>query len=219
MDIHPTQPYVLSSSDTQIKLWDWEKDWECRRTFMEHSHTVKQVAFNPWNTNSFASASRDHTVKVWSLDSSRSMCTLSGHSDEVNCLGFFMRGDQQYLVTGSEDMTAKIWDIQKETCIETLKGFMFPVVSVVCHPSHPLVITGTRDGIVHFWSLTNFRLERILNIGCHQGVRGLDALSVSRRVLIGHGSAISMVEIHDKEPVDSKGVMEVGMSGNDENSM
>lgn len=219
MDIHPTKPYVLSSSDTQIKLWDWDKDWECIRTFTEHSHTVKRVAFNPWNTNSFASASRDHTVKVWSLDSSRSMCTLSGHSDEVNCIDSFMRGDQQYLVTGSEDMTAKIWDIQKKTCVETLKGFMFPVVSVICHPSLPLVITGTRDGIVHFWSLTNFRLERILNVGCHQGVRGLAALTESRRVLIGHGSAVSMVEIHDKEPVDSKGEMEVGTSDNDENSM
>ncbi|VAH97758.1 unnamed protein product [Triticum turgidum subsp. durum] len=85
-------------------------------------------------------AERPDTVR--SLDSSRSMCALSGHSDEVNCLDFFMRGDRQYLVTGSEDMTAKIWDIQKKTCVETLKGFMFPVVSVVCHPSLPLVITG-----------------------------------------------------------------------------
>ncbi|EMS65055.1 Putative coatomer subunit beta'-3 [Triticum urartu] len=181
MAIHPTQPYVLSSSDTQIKLWDWDKDWECRRTFMEHSHTVKQVAFNPWNTNSFASASRDHTAKVWSLDSSRSMYTLSGHLDEVNCLDFFTRDNQQYLITGSEDMTAKIWDLRKEMCIETLKGFMFPVVSIVSHPRLPLVIIGTRNGIVHLWSLTNFRVERILHIGCHQGVRGLAALMGSRR--------------------------------------
>jgi coatomer subunit beta' len=33
--VHPTQPYVLSSSDDlQIKLWDWEKttadgSWTC----------------------------------------------------------------------------------------------------------------------------------------------------------------------------------------------
>ncbi|VAI81559.1 unnamed protein product [Triticum turgidum subsp. durum] len=209
MSIHPTQPYVLSSSDTQIKLWDWDKDWECRRTFMEHSHTVKQVAFNPWNTNSFASASRDHTANVWSLDSSRSMYTLSGHLDEVNCLDFFTRDNQQYLITGSEDMTAKIWDLRKEMCIETLKGFMFPVVSIVSHPRLPLVIIGTRNGIVHLWSLTNFRLERILHIGCHQGVRGLAALMGSRRVIIGHGSAVSMVEIHNEEPVDSKAKMEV----------
>ena len=137
------------------------------------------------------------------------MCTLSGHSDEVNCLDFFMRDNQQYLITGSEDMTAKIWDLQKEMCIETLKGFMFPVVSIVSHPRLPLVIIGTRNGIVHLWSLSNFRLERILHIGCHQGVRGLAALMGSTRVIIGHGSAVSMVEIHDEEPVDSKAEMEV----------
>ena len=26
--VHPTQPYILSSSDDMlIKLWDWEKVW------------------------------------------------------------------------------------------------------------------------------------------------------------------------------------------------
>ena len=35
LEVHPTQPYVLSSSDDlQIKLWDWEKTaadgaWTC----------------------------------------------------------------------------------------------------------------------------------------------------------------------------------------------
>lgn len=28
--VHPTQPFVLSSSDDMtIKLWDWDKKWQC----------------------------------------------------------------------------------------------------------------------------------------------------------------------------------------------
>lgn len=46
--IHPSQPFVISSSDDmQIKLWDWEKNWQCTRTFEGHSHYVMQVCFNP----------------------------------------------------------------------------------------------------------------------------------------------------------------------------
>lgn len=66
--IHPTLPYLLSCSDDKvIKLWDWEKNWECTQVFEGHSHYVMQVAFNPKDTNSFASASLDGTIKVLGL--------------------------------------------------------------------------------------------------------------------------------------------------------
>lgn len=63
--VHPTQPFVLSSSDDMlIKLWDWDKGWMCTQIFEGHSHYVMQVTFNPKDTNTFASASLDRTVKV-----------------------------------------------------------------------------------------------------------------------------------------------------------
>ena len=63
--VHPTDPLVLSSSDDHlIKIWDWEKGWECIRTLEGHSDTVMQVVFNPVDTDSFASASLDQTIKV-----------------------------------------------------------------------------------------------------------------------------------------------------------
>ncbi|GJN06930.1 hypothetical protein PR202_ga24707 [Eleusine coracana subsp. coracana] len=34
LDIHPTEPYVLSAAqDNHVKLWDWKKDWACVRAF------------------------------------------------------------------------------------------------------------------------------------------------------------------------------------------
>lgn len=63
--VHPTLPYVLSSSDDMlIKLWDWEKGWVCTQIFEGHSHYVMQVTFNPKDTNTFASASLDRTIKA-----------------------------------------------------------------------------------------------------------------------------------------------------------
>jgi coatomer subunit beta' len=65
--IHPTKSFVLSACTTGIKLWDWDGGWfgwKCMRTFQEHSGSVRAVAFNPQDHNSFASASRDCTIKV-----------------------------------------------------------------------------------------------------------------------------------------------------------
>ena len=67
--VHPTHPFVLSSSDYDylIKLWDWEKDWECTRTFQGHTNRVTQITFNPDYPSSFASASADGSAMVSSF--------------------------------------------------------------------------------------------------------------------------------------------------------
>src|SRR6266496_4450108 len=64
LDVHPTQPYVLSGSLDQIKLWDWDQGWNCIQTFGEQPYELKALKFNPEDTNSFASASGYFTVEV-----------------------------------------------------------------------------------------------------------------------------------------------------------
>ncbi|ONH89506.1 hypothetical protein PRUPE_I003100 [Prunus persica] len=109
--VHPTLPYLLSCSDDKvIKLWDWEKDWSCTQILEGHSHYVMQVAFNPKDTNTFASASLDGTIKIWNIGSPKAEFTLDGHSNGVNCIDYFSCGDKPYLLSGSDDSTAKVWD-------------------------------------------------------------------------------------------------------------
>jgi platelet-activating factor acetylhydrolase IB subunit alpha len=51
-----------------IRLWDGEKEWVQARTFVDHDHSVHAVRFMPGDTV-FVSASRDRTVKMWSVES------------------------------------------------------------------------------------------------------------------------------------------------------
>ena len=68
VEVHPNRPFVISSSDDMsIKLWDWEKDFECVQLFEGHVHYVMMVKINPRDTNTFASASLDRSIKVWGL--------------------------------------------------------------------------------------------------------------------------------------------------------
>ncbi|KAM3298167.1 hypothetical protein ACQJBY_039901 [Aegilops geniculata] len=205
--VHPTQPYVLSGCATEIKLWDRN----CIQTFEEHSAAIMALKFNPEDTNSFASASHDTTIKLWSLDSPKSKYTLFGHRHVVNFLDFFTRDGQQYLISGSWDATAKIWDMDKKECVHTLEHES-AVFQVVSHPNLPLLITGTKDGDVHAWSSNDFRLKRIHNFHDCGWVVGLACLVGSGRLVVAHKTGVSLMEIRDEEE-------QGGSTGSNENSL
>lgn len=58
------------------------------------SPSTAQVAFNPKDTNTFASASLDRTIKVWSVGQPTPNFTLEGHEKGVNCVDYF-NGEQR----------------------------------------------------------------------------------------------------------------------------
>lgn len=63
--VHPTLPYVLSAYGREMKLWDWDKGWECIQTFeLGRYGSIRQVAFSPKDTDNFATASSDRKIKV-----------------------------------------------------------------------------------------------------------------------------------------------------------
>jgi len=223
--VHPSKPYLLSWSSDEMKLWDWDKGWECTQTFKgKHSGYICQVMFNPKNTNSFVTASANHMLEVWDLDSPQCKNTLSGHWDRVNCLDFFTYDDQQYLITGSSDCSAKIWDMHNNMCMYTLHASMSPVMSVLFHPNLQFLITGLEDGSVHLWNSTNFRLERIINTPVSEPgwglawlfnkifstpnsepVWGLACSTKSNGFVFGRGEMVAVVDIdnvnnQDQEP-------------------
>ncbi|EFO89170.1 hypothetical protein CRE_31613 [Caenorhabditis remanei] len=83
--VHPTLPYVISSSDDMlVKMWDWDNKWAMKQSFEGHTHYVMQIAINPKDNNTFATASLDKTVKVWQFGSNVPNFTLEGHEKGVN---------------------------------------------------------------------------------------------------------------------------------------
>ncbi|KAL8232387.1 hypothetical protein R6Q57_002165 [Mikania cordata] len=201
--VHPTLPYILSSSDDMlIKLWDWEKNWYCTQIFEGHSHYVMQVTINPKDTNTFASASLDRTIKIWNLGSSDPNFTLDAHLKGVNCVDYFTGGDKPYLITGSDDHTAKVWDYQTKTCVQTLEGHSHNVSAVCFHPELPIIITGSEDGTVRIWHSTTYRLENTLNYGLER-VWAIGYMKGSRRIAFGYDEGTIMVKVGREEPVAS----------------
>ncbi|KXJ88268.1 coatomer WD associated region-domain-containing protein [Microdochium bolleyi] len=165
--VHPTQPFVLTASDDMtIKLWDWEKGWKCVQVFEGHSHYVMGLAINPKDTNTFASACLDRTVKIWSLGSSTPNFTLEAHETKgVNWVDYYPHADKPYLLTTSDDRTIKVWDYTTKSLIATLEGHTNNVSFACYHPELPIIISGSEDGTIRIWHANTYRFEQSLNYG------------------------------------------------------
>ncbi|KAL5649964.1 hypothetical protein ACJX0J_040773, partial [Zea mays] len=84
-------------------------------------------------------------LQIWSLGSPDPNFTLDGHQKGVNCVDYFTGGDRPYLITGSDDSTAKVWDYQTKSCVQTLEGHTHNISDVCFHPELPIIITGSED--------------------------------------------------------------------------
>lgn len=165
--VHPTQSFVLTASDDMtIKLWDWERGWKCVQVFEGHSHYVMGLSINPKDTNTFASACLDRTVKIWSLGSSQANFTLEAHEAKgVNHVDYYPHSDKPYILTTSDDKTVKVWDYTTKALIATLEGHTSNVSFACYHPELPVIISGSEDGTIKIWHANTYRLEQSLSYG------------------------------------------------------
>lgn len=201
--VHPSLPvFVTCSDDMLVKAWDWEKAWDCVMLFEGHSHYVMQVKFNPKDPNTFASASLDHTVKVWNLSSPVPNFTLEGHEKGVNCVDYYNGGDKPYLVTGGDDRVVKIWDYQTKACVQTLEGHSHNVSCVAFLPDRPLIVSGSEDGSVRLWHSNTYRMEQTLSYGLDRSW-SIAYLKGSNKMALGFDEGTVLLQMGKDTPVAS----------------
>jgi len=205
--VHPSLPLLLSASDDMsIKLWDWDhRDaddaWTNTLIFEGHTHYVMQVALNPRDSNLFASASLDRSIKVWGLNSSVPHFQLEGHERGVNCVSYDVGNTgRPFLASGADDNTVKIWDYQTKTCIATLQGHTANISAVVFHPQLPIILSGSEDGSIKIWHANTYRLETTLHYAMER-VWAMCALPNSLKVAIGFDEGTIMLSLGEESPI------------------
>jgi WD40 repeat protein/serine/threonine protein kinase len=100
-------------------------------TLRGHEDWVYQVAFSP-DGKTLATASKDRTVRLWDVETRKSLAVLRGHRDEVNAVAFSPCGS--FLATGSDDETVRVWDLNGGGDPRTLAGSGKPVHRVAFSP-------------------------------------------------------------------------------------
>lgn len=108
---HQTDPSLLlsASQDSTLKLFDLRERSSCVSTFSS-TESVRDVKFNPFNCNTFASVSENGTVQLWDIRRAEKFVQqFTAHSGPIYCLDY--HPTQQWLATGSRDKLIKVWNM------------------------------------------------------------------------------------------------------------
>ncbi len=156
--------------------------------FTEHKGPVFAAAFSP-DGQTIATGGFDHRVLLWKpQDQPRAnlqllaqgrlpakapvFTALDGHTSGVRSVEFSTDG--QRLLTGSDDNTLKLWNVETNKTIETLRGHHGWIAKATFSPDGQWAISASHDQQVRLWNLSGYEETRVL--GGH--------------VLKGHGDAV-----------------------------
>jgi WD40 repeat protein len=138
---------ATGGGDQVIRLWDAKEGRE-KSLASGHQGPVSAVAVAP-DGRTFATAGADATIRLWDRATGRERSQLVGQGRAVSALAFTADG-RGLLSTGSPpfDETVRLWDIATGKELRRFAG-----ISSVSTPEGQVLITVTKDGIVHYWEL------------------------------------------------------------------
>ena len=91
----------------------------------------------------------------------KNLLTLEGHSDYVRSVA--ISNDNTKVVTGSDDKTAKVWDIRTGKNLLTLEGHSGDVTSVAISNDNTKIVTGSSDKTAKLWDSQTYKLLNTIN--------------------------------------------------------
>ncbi len=172
---HPTEPLLATGSmfpldRGSIRLWRFQPDGStptCVATMMLEER-VTSVVFHP-TLPLLATGSEGNTAKLWRFNpyGSTLICvaTLDAHRSWVDSVAF--HPTLPLLAVASLDSSAQLWrfepngsadDNMSATCVSILRGHIESVLSIVFHPTLPLLATGSADHTAKLWRFDPERL-------------------------------------------------------------
>ncbi|MBM3495619.1 MAG: WD40 repeat domain-containing protein, partial [Armatimonadetes bacterium] len=129
------------------------------RTLEGHTGRVMSVALTADGKRA-VSGSDDNTLRVWDLETGKTLRTLEGHTGWV--MSVALTADGKRAVSGSDDKTLRVWDMETGKSLRTLEGHTGPVMSVALTADGKRAVSGSGDKTLRVWDLETGKSLRTL---------------------------------------------------------
>uniref|UniRef100_A0A6E8VK53 NWD1/2-like winged helix-turn-helix domain-containing protein n=1 Tax=Anopheles coluzzii TaxID=1518534 RepID=A0A6E8VK53_ANOCL len=138
----------IISADRDGLLYVWISDSGMILQSVQGPHKCLSVT----NNMKFAVCTNgDSSLRIWSLTREDEKYTVS-HSDEITC--FIITADSLYVITGSRDMSLKVWQATGGKLAQVLVGHTDAVTCVaVSVTNKSQVISGSKDSNLIIWDI------------------------------------------------------------------
>lgn len=178
-----------ASKDGTVKVWDLGNGRELRSYRGSNDPVGAPVRAVAWSFDGKTIASSvGNEIHLWDSESGKLKNALKGHEKPIGALAFQPTG--KWLVSGSDDTTVRVWDIEKNEEVANLNGDFnakarAQIYSVAFSPNGKLVASVNGNGQLQIWNPTLEKKARFLS--------GLDAHPSSTAYQVAFGKDTSVI--------------------------
>jgi hypothetical protein len=145
------------SAKGELQLYQ-TSDWKPLTTLRGHDDVVFSLAFDS-DGKRLASASFDHSVRVWDVAKQASLKEYHHHSDFVYAVAFSPNGKQ--IASASKDRTVALIDLETGKSAFTFSGMEQDVMALAFHPDGKSVISSGFESQIYWWNpLTDEQVKK-----------------------------------------------------------
>ncbi|XP_031481776.1 uncharacterized protein LOC116251570 [Nymphaea colorata] len=151
MKFNPSGTVIASGShDKEIFLWHVQGDCKNFMVLKGHKNAILDLQ---WTTDGsqIISASPDKTLRAWDVETGKQIKKMAEHSSFVNSCCPSRRGPP-LVVSGSDDGTAKLWDLRQRGALQTFPD-KYQTTAVSFSDASDKIFTGGIDNVVKVWDL------------------------------------------------------------------
>ncbi len=140
---------ILGCADGLVQVYSLAPLRETRR-LIGHKEDVLGVALSKNGDRALTAA--DQTVRVWDMQTGKTLRICKGHVGKVTCL--VLTPDGRRAVTGGEDKTVRVWDVANGRELRRFSGHKDLVTSVSVSSDGRYCLSASADHSICLWDLS-----------------------------------------------------------------
>ena len=170
--------FITGSETGEISLWDTQtgnrdaiiKGHKPLFKSSKRDPSIRTLAFSP-DGKTYASGSKDMTVRIWDTERRKRKATLKGHKAWVTAIAFSHNGE--YVTSGDSNGEIRIWDTRRKRLKTKLDGHTNSIITLAFSPDGKTYASGSADGTIKLWDTNTWKEPVTLDTDYTEWVRSV----------------------------------------------